>query len=377
MHLSRVTILAVLLALGACTKHDSGGSGVHGTFRFLTTDNLDGEEDDPAVALGPDGTIHVVWFSDRDGTKDLYYVRSQAIDPAHGTITWSAPTQITHLDPAQFPPPTQGDNYPALAIDDDGMLNVAWHRWNLANESHILFLRSDGTDAGWAAASEVDVTTGPQFDRFPNLVRFGPADLRIYFGSSTAGTPGVNEVFMTSSIDDGQHWSTPVPVASLNAALEHTSLPMVAKLSDTSFVATIERWSVGAPGDVLDPTTDVFHAESADGENWSVDPVTSALADVEPDFAPALFLDRLGEPWIAWATTSFGDPTADIVRVAASDRDLYPLSAATLSPALGLADHSPRVLACSAGGQPFYVMIWVRIADGVHNQVGYRLLAHL
>jgi hypothetical protein len=92
-----------------------------------------------------------------------------------------------------FPPPTLGDAYPALCIGADGSLNLAWHRWNLSNESHILFLRSDGTPQGWTGAVPVPVTTGPNFDRFPDVVRFADDDLRIYFGSSTRKTFGVND----------------------------------------------------------------------------------------------------------------------------------------------------------------------------------------
>src|SRR4029079_18410316 len=142
------------------------------------------------------GNLHVVWFSDRDGTKDLYYVRSTGIDLHTTTITWTPPVQITDLDPVQFPPPTQGDNFPSIAVDADGTINVAWFRWNLSNECHILFERSDGTPAGWASAVPVDVTVGANCDRFPHVVRFAADDLRIYFGSSSRGTPNVNDIFV-------------------------------------------------------------------------------------------------------------------------------------------------------------------------------------
>jgi hypothetical protein len=370
-------LVAPCAVLAACPRSGGGSHAIDGAFTFLTTDNLGGEDDDPAVAVDANGAIHVVWFSDRDGTKDLYYVRSTSIDLAHASIAWTDPVQITHLDPASFPPPTQGDNYPALCIDADGMVNVAWHRWNLANESHIDFLRSDGTPAGWASAVEVPVTSGPNFDRFPDVVRYAPGDLRIYFGSSTRVTPGVNEIVMSQSSDDGTTWSLATAVLSLNTAGEHSMFPMIVKRSAGSYVATLDRWAVGSAGDALDPTTDVLYAESSDGETWAVDQVTNDLPDDVPDFVPALFFDHAGAPQLAWATTGFGDPAADIVRVAVAERALYPSSGHLLSPALGVADHSPRVVVLTVGVRPVYVMIWVRIVTPPHNQVGYRIFSSL
>ncbi len=372
------TLLGFLpAALIACSRSGSGGAGeIQGSFTFLTTDNLSGEDDDPAVAVDAQGDIHVVWFSDRDGTKDLYHVRSAAIDLAAATISWTPPVQITDLDPADFPPPTQGENFPALFIDADGMLNVAWHRWNLANECHILFLRCDGTPAGWAGAVPVPVTSGPNFDRFPDVVRYTADDLRIYFGSSTRKTPDVNDIFVARSSDDGATWGLPAEAVSLNTFGQQSHFPTVVKRSDTSYLATLDRWRIGTPADLFDPSSDVFYAESIDGEDWTVEQVSFDALDDRNDITPTLFFDHAGQPFLAWATTAFGDPAADIVQVPVSERALYPDSARTIDSALGVADHSPEIAALTVDGRDIFVMIWVRIVNG-HNQVGYRVFSNL
>jgi hypothetical protein len=293
------------------------------------------------------------------------------------TIGWTAPVQITDLDPAQYPPPTQGDNFPSIAVDADGSIDVAWFRWNLANECHILFERSDGTPAGWASAVPVDVTTGANFDRFPHVVRFAADDLRIYFGSSTRGTPTVNDIFVTISADDGATWSTPTAVTTLNTPGEQSQFPKVVKLPNGTFAATLDRWILGTSLDLFDPSSDVFYAESSDGDLWTVDQVTNDPADDVNDITPTLFLDHTGAAHLAWATIGFGDPAADIVELPVAERALYPASARIQAPALGIADHSPAIVAVTAGGLQVYVMIWVRIADGIHNQVGYRVFSRL
>jgi len=338
---------------------------------------LNGEDDDPAAVLDANGTIHLVWFSDRDGTKDLYYVHSTAIDLDQASIAWTQPIQITHLDPLSYPPPTRGDNYPALLVDADGTIHVAWHRWNLANECHIHYLKCDGTPSGWVSAVEVSVTSGQNFDRFPHLVRLAPDDLRIYFGSSTRVFPGVNDVVMAKSSDQGATWVTPLPVPSLQASTEHTQFPTVVMLAPSRFAATLDRWQVGATGDALDPTTDVFYAESSDAEHWTVDQVTHQPLDDVHDFVPAPFFDHQNRLHLAWSTTGLGDPAADIVSVLASERALYPAKARLLSPDVGRTDHSPRVLPVTVGGRAVYVMVWVRIVNAPHNQVGYRIFSKL
>jgi hypothetical protein len=249
---------------------------------------------------------------------------------------------------------------------------VAWHRWNLANESHIQFVRSDGTSAGWASAVTRDVTSGPNFDRFPCLVRYAPDDLRIYFGSSTRQTPGVNDAFVTISSDDGASWGAPAAVASLNDFGEQSQFPKVVKRSDTSFLAVLDRWRINAPIDLFDPSSDVFYGESSDGENWIVDQVSLDALDDQNDITPALYFDHAGTPSITWATVAFGDPAADLVTVPVSERALYPASARILQADLGVADHSPAIVPVTVGGREVFVTFWVRIVGG-HNQVGYRI----
>jgi hypothetical protein len=368
-----LALLSWLAALPGCSSGGSGGPAeIDGAFTLLTPDNPNGEDDDPAVASDANGDLHVVWFSDRDGTKDLYYLRSTAIDLVSATIAWTPIEQITDLDPLDYPPPTQGDNFPALLVDGDGMVNVAWHRWNLANECHVHFLRSDGTAAGWASAAVRDVTTGAHFDRFPSLVRYAPDDLRIYFGSSTRRTFGVNDVFVCRSSDDGLSWSAPAAVDSLNDFDEQSQFPKVVKRSDTSYLATLDRWRIDTMADLFDPSSDVFYAESADGESWSVEQVSVDPLDDQNDITPTLFFDHAGTPFLAWATIAFGDPAADLVAVPVSARAAYPTSAQLLTAAPGVADHSPEVLALTVEGRQVFVVFWVRIVGG-HNQVGYRV----
>jgi hypothetical protein len=344
----------------------------------LTSGNLAGEDDDPAVAVDGQGTIFVVWFSDRDGTKDLYATHSTGIDLTSGTIAWSSPIQITHNALAQFPPPSKGDNFPSLFIDSAGTHHLTWHRWQPNDASHILYAKSDGTEAGWAAAPVVNVTTGAHFDRFPNIVTVAPDDLRVYFASTTRGTPNKNDIFVATSITNGDSWQAPIEVASLNTAGEQSSLPWVLRLPNGSFVAALQRFKLNPANDVLDPSSDIFYAESANGATWTVDPVTFDFADFFNDLAPSLFIDHAGNVRLAWGATQFGDPTGDLVQMRASDRANFPGLVGLLTTSLGTPDHSPRLLPLLIDGRPAYAMFWVRITGAPpHNQVVYRIFSRL
>jgi hypothetical protein len=353
-------------------------SGVDGPVNFLTNGNLNGNDDDPSVAVDQQGNIHVVWFSDRDGTKDLYAVHSTAIDLASGTITWSAPIHITDNAPALFPPPMQGDEFPSFVIDSTGTHHLAWHRIDLSNQSHILYAKSDGTATGWAAATVVPVTTGANFDRFASLVRVSATDLRIFFVSHTRVAPlGKEGIFVTKSTDNGASWGAPAEVATLNSATEQSSLPNIVRLPSGLFTAAFQRWKLNPSNDVFDPTSDIFYGESNDGDTWTTSQVTVDAADSQNDLAPAFFFDHAGTEHLAWSTQAFGDPAEDLVQMKVSDRASYPNLTTRLTSTPGLPDHSPKIVPMTINGRQVFVMIWVRIQTQPHNQVVYRVFSAL
>lgn len=371
-------LLAALLFCVGCSKKKSvaGNPPVNGPVTFLTMGNLSGDDDDPAVAVDAQGNIHVVWFSDRDGTKDLYAVRSTGFDLTNGTISWSAPIQLTDNDSAA-PPPLLQDNFPSLLIDEVGTFHLTWHRINQINASHILYMKSDGTAGGWASATLDSVTTGLNHDRFPKIAKFATNDLRIYFNSSTRAVPGKNDIYVCKSTDNGDSWSAPVEVSSLNTGSEQSTFPTVVKLSANSFAATLVRWKLEPSSDFLDRTSDIFYASSTDGDNWAVEQVTSEPGDTLNDLTPTFFSDHSSKTHLAWATIATGDPTADIVQMRIADRAFYPDSVHTLSSLVGTPDHSPEIIPLTINGRPIYVMIWVRIVTPPHNQVVYRVFSNL
>lgn len=96
----------------------------------------------PQVDVGPDGTIHVVYYDHRDDGDILWYRTSRDGE------TWSPPEQVS---------PSTGKNWgPDLVVRDDGRVFVAWDRAEADFRSRG-WLRERGP-AGWEEA--VPLTEG-------------------------------------------------------------------------------------------------------------------------------------------------------------------------------------------------------------------------
>lgn len=353
---------------------------------LLTTANPNGDEDDPFVALDSNGNVHIVWLSDRDGTKDLYRLKSTGIDLASGTISWGPIEQLTAHSPA--PVASIEDNYPSILIDDTGVIHLTWHRVTpqvsggmvVGAVSHIMYKRSNAQGIFSAAGNdESPITNGSQFDRFPRFSRFSGTDLRIYFtAKNRPAGHNKNEIYLAQSNDNGSAWPTLTEVPTLNTAGEQSALPTIAKLSPTAFVATLTRWATNAADDFLDQTADIFVADSTDGNTWNTPQrVTADTPDDKLDLAPGFFFNHTGTPFLGWATTGTGDPLLDLLYLPLSQLSQYPAAAIRLNPAQNVTDHSVKVLPLTINGQQAFLTVWVRIFTPPHNQVVYRLSSSL
>ena len=130
----RLRLLAVLplCLLAACGDDDSVTSPPPPRYQptpaTLLSTASPTKDEDPSVLLAQDGSIVVAWFSDRGGNNDIYITRS-----AHGT-EWASPVRVTVS--------ADGDFYPNLYQDANGVFHLAWFRWYTLNRGHIWYNRS-------------------------------------------------------------------------------------------------------------------------------------------------------------------------------------------------------------------------------------------
>ena len=103
---------------------ESGAAFAPTTDRLLST-NSPTKDEDPTVLRARDGSIFVAWFSDRDaGNADIY------ITSTRGGTEWTAPVRVTTS--------RDGDFYPNLLQDEQGVFHLVWFRWDAPFRGHIV-----------------------------------------------------------------------------------------------------------------------------------------------------------------------------------------------------------------------------------------------
>ncbi len=106
----------------------------------------DGADDDPDIAVDPNGLLHAVWSSEHDITgnsgtdADIFYAWTD------DTGIWSVP-ELVH---ASGTSDTADDIGPRIEIDAYGNLHVAWYRMTSTISGQLAYARRSGM--GWGLA---------------------------------------------------------------------------------------------------------------------------------------------------------------------------------------------------------------------------------
>lgn len=142
----------------------------------------------PGIALGPQGTVHVVWGDQTAGRKEQYvrYIRSE-----DGGVSWGPSVRVS-ADPVRINDDVPTDIVPALAVSPSGAVCVAWHGFYLGM----------GVDA--------------------------------------------EEIYVACSDDGGETWSTPVNVSRSREII--SIRPVMAVGSNGALHVAWEEWVSSDPG---------------------------------------------------------------------------------------------------------------------------------
>jgi hypothetical protein len=123
----------------------------------LDISNTPAASDEPALAVGPDNSIHMVWSDTSGGEKnaDIYYSTSK-----DGGKTWGRDPLLPADNISQTPAVS---SEPTIAVGSDGSVNVAWRDTTLG-KSHpdIFYVR--GTKGSWTKPVDVSNNLGVSFD---------------------------------------------------------------------------------------------------------------------------------------------------------------------------------------------------------------------
>ena len=222
----------------------------------------------PAMAIGPDGYIHIVWGDDSrledPWMDDILYVY---YDGYH----WSEPEQISSFD-------TTYSMHPRIAIDSFGYPHVIWKHRAIFPDAAIYYTCL--TDTGWA--EPLDLTEGIGAPSKPSITIDSNDNIHVVMSTYNGGG---TDIFYR--MYDGFEW---LPIDTIIITSDDSSDPVIALDSQNHLHLA---WQEGAY-----PSVDVFYSKS-DGLSWS--PIQNiSQIDSLPSLNISLALDTFDHPHIVW-----------------------------------------------------------------------------
>ncbi len=222
----------------------------------------------PAMAIGPDGVLRVVYTIPLNEDRGVYYV-----DSADQGETWNEPVRVFGAAEADWP----AVHDTQLAQDAAGRLHVVFVRSALPpaeTRAGVYYVRSDDGGQTWTEPEEV---SGGQAG-YARIAAAGPDEIHRVWMEIEAGVPSLYHQF---SPDGGQTWSTALHVGGLR-----TIAPSVGLVSDGAgavYLVGIETTAQGSAAlflSVWDGIT--WQVSESIPLGYNTDAATGALALLLP-----------------------------------------------------------------------------------------------
>ncbi len=344
--LAGIVALGLLAGCGDGAPPPEAGPAFEPTEPQLLSTASPTKDEDPSVLRARDGTLYVAWFSDRGGNNDVYVTRT-----GDGK-TWNPPVRVTTSP--------DGDFYPNLIQDEQGVFHLTWFRWHAFFRGHIFYNRSlDGLT--WDQAAEVPVTTDASVDDWvPTITTAADGTLLVYFVSERRDAAHANQIYVSTRRPSVATWDPAVPAAGVNSPSEHDHLPFAARTGSEITLLWVRHDTTQALP-YLNHKSDVFQASSPDGLSWSAPArITRETGNVVNLF-PALYPSLEGRWSLVWLSTRLGPPT--VFEIPLASASLYPqgVVANTLLPA----GYSHRIAPTSTPG--VYIGVWTQGPEGAQD----------
>ncbi len=306
------------------------------------------KDEDPSVIRARDGSLFVVWFSDRRGNPDIYISRTVDDD------NWTFPVRVTTS--------VHGDFYPNLIQDDQGTFHLVWFRWEALNRGHIWY-NSSADGVTWNPANEVQVTQDAGVDDWvPSLVRMADGALLVYFVSEKRDAAGrTKDLYVAVRPGASTTWQPAVPLTALNNPTEHEHLPSAAWTgSEVTLVFVRHDTTNALPWMQPTPKSDLWYATSPDGLTWGAPTRITNEAGPIVNLFPALYADQAGVWTLIWLSTRLGSPK--VFETPVSALGTYPVGVVENQ---HLPDGYSHRIAPTRTAR--YVGVWVRGPEGAQD----------
>lgn len=229
----------------------------------------------PAIAQVADGTIWIVWYSDRTGNWDIFYKTS-----ADFGASWSTDQQLTY--------DSLWDMEPAIAQDDGGRIWITWCSYRAGSNWEIW--TTNTSDAGVHWSDPTRITNDSAWDYDPAVLYGGPTPLLwVVWYSERSG----NRDLWYKTSEDGTVWSASIRLTTDSGTDQNPSLTLI---GDTIWAA----WHSDRTGH-----SDIWHKySSTGGASWST--ATGFTSFTGNDEAPDLCVPAGSDPALVWHSDRHG-----------------------------------------------------------------------
>ena len=196
--------------------------------------------DNNARCIAANGnTVHIVWYDDRDGNKEIYYKNS--IDCG---LTWGLDRRLTN--------DIANSIFPSIALSDS-FIHVVWTDDRDGNKE-IYYKRS--TDGGFSWEPDIRLTYDNALSDFPSIAVF-ESDLHVVWRDNRDGN---DEIYYKHSSDNGLSWGLDLRLTNNDAESLGPSVSV-----SGPFVHVTWR-------DARDGSLEIYYKRSTNGGNdWETD----------------------------------------------------------------------------------------------------------
>jgi hypothetical protein len=223
-----------------------------------------GYDEGPSIMQASNGTIWVVWASFRTDNYELFYKTFRG-------SSWSSDVQFTEE--------LHQDMRPSVMQSSDGLIWVVWYSDRTGN--YELFYK---TYSGSAWSPETRLTDHPGADMYPSIALASNGTVWVVLASSRTGN---YELFY--KIFDGVAWSSDIQLTNDSSS---DSVPSIVRARNGAI------WVVWQSGRPVNDQDELYY-RIYNGSAWTSD--TQLTSDLANDLAPSIAQIRDKRIWVVWA----------------------------------------------------------------------------
>lgn len=116
----------------------------------VNSDTSVNDQEEPDVAVGPDGSVYVVWADDRDGVVNIYAQKLSA----DGSRLWPQDVRVNATTAADE------RSLPTMAVDSGNIVYIAWE--SRLGSQHDIFIQSLGANGARRWTNDLTVEGAPK-----------------------------------------------------------------------------------------------------------------------------------------------------------------------------------------------------------------------